>query len=586
MPPKPVILAAALALAGLAAWLAPRPTQAEGVDDAPLDYRFYKARIAPFLHEQCGECHADPRKRSKVGKFFLRPAPGRRIRERFHERNFETVLRYVEPGDPSASLLLLKVLAPRDGGVTHEGGALLGTNTPAYGAIIDWINGQKKAPETFAPPDSPSGAPDFLFFYKRIEPVLLGVCAECHAGRGKGRFKLITHERDQEFPLEDHYRNFETVLKLVRPGEPFKSRFFVKPLALADGGIKHKGGDRITKDSENYDNWMLFIRGERGPPLPKEGEERTPVLTNEGLVIQAEDFRFEGDLDDVEAEGADEFYVVEPGEAGGRLVTDLRVADAGAYLLEVRFKPGTRPLRLGFEGMEPWTLPIPPEEDREAHGFAYAGPLTLLDRADPLVDSRGILDLRDDHLHMDGRTEEAAWLTPAAVKNAGALMRVRLAHEEEGGDDALLLFDMEDGWDGKFAGLTDGGRRVVMGVLENGRMRVLKSTKTPPPRSGTEDDPREIKVEYFGGVAVASLDGKPLLFLNLSGTLGDGMFGVLTHGIADVHHVAAVEEYEVYEVALRTGPVVHLPGGLLRLGLEIPAGGGQVDSVRLRPSEE
>lgn len=581
-----LLVAALAAVSGLAFLGEPSTSRADDEDEAPLDYLFYKTRIAPVLHEQCGECHADPRKRSKMGRFFLRPAPGRRMRERFQERNFANVLTFVEPGDPSASLLLLKAIGVRNGGVTHEGGAILGTNTPGYGAIIDWINGTKQPPEVFTPPAAEAGAPDFLFFYKRIEPVLLAVCAECHAGRGKGRFKLINHERGEAFPLEDHYANFETVMKLVRPGEPFKSRFFTKPLALAAGGIKHKGGDRIEKDSVNYENWLLFIQGERGPPIPKEGETVVPVLTNEGLTIQAEDFVFEGDVEDTEAQGAEEFYVAAPGPEGGRIHIDLRVADAGAYTLQVRFKPGTAALRMGFAGADLWTLPIPGEDEREEHGFARAGPLTLLDRADPLVDARGGLDLDGGVLHMDGRREEAAWLSPAEVRNAGALARIRLAHEEEGGDDGLLLFDMEDGWNGKFAGLTDGGRRFVMGVLENGRLRVLKSAKATPPKRGTEGDPREVKVEYFGGVAVASLDGKPLLFLNLSGVLGEGAFGVMTHGLVEVHHVAAVEEYEVYEVELRTGPVIHLPAATLRLVIEIPGGGGLVDSVRFDPSEE
>ncbi|MDF1700705.1 MAG: hypothetical protein P1V36_06055 [Planctomycetota bacterium] len=580
-----IAAALAITLAAAALFSQPRPSGAADEDEAPLDYRFYKTRVAPLLHEQCGECHANPRKRSKVGKFFLSPAPGRRMRERFQERNFKNVLRFVEPGDPSASLLLLKAIGPRNGGVTHEGGDILGTNTPAYGAIIDWINGQKQAVEAFKPPTAETGAPDFLFFYKRIEPVLLAVCAECHAGRGKGRFKLVTHERGEEFPLEDHYANFETIMRLVKPGQPLKSRFFTKPLALDAGGIKHKGGDRIAKDSVNYENWMLFIQGESGPPLPTEGEKNIPVLTNEGLTIQAEDFEFEGGVEDAESKGAEEYYVAVAGETGGRIHVDMRVADAGAYRVEVRFKPGTAPLHMGFEGAEPWTLPIPPADEREEHGFARAGPLTLLDHADPLIDSRGGLDLQAGVLHMDGRRGEAAWLSPSDVRNAGALARIRLADEEEGGDDGLLLFDMEDGWNGKFAGLTDGGRRFVMGVLENGRMRVLKSAKATEPRRGTEGDPREVKVEYFGGVAVGSLDGKPLVFLNLSGKLEEGRFGVMTHGLAEIHHVAAVEEYEVYEVELQTGPVIHLPTALLRLFVEIPPGGGEVDSVRFTPSE-
>ena len=95
----------------------------------------------------------------------------------------------------------------------------------------------------------------------------------------KGRFKLIVHERDEEFPIEDHFTNFETVARLINASQPEKSRFLQKPLAIADGGIKHKGGDRIKQESANYENWVLFINGEKGPPIPSEGERRVPALT-------------------------------------------------------------------------------------------------------------------------------------------------------------------------------------------------------------------------------------------------------------------------------------------------------------------
>ncbi len=576
---------AALTAAALSALFSP-PVRAADEEEPPLDYAYYKARIAPLLHETCGECHANPRKRSKVGKFFLRPAPGRRIRERFHERNFENVLRFIEPNDPSASVLLLKAIGPANGGVTHEGGALLGTNTPGYGAIIDWINGAKRAPEAFKPPESDAGAPDFLFFYKRIEPVLLGVCAECHAGRGKGRFKLVTHERGEEFPLEDHYANFQTVLRLVTPGRPDRSRFLTKPLALADGGIKHRGGDRIKKDSANHANWLLFIAGEKGPPLPTPGEREVPVLTAEGLTIQAEDFVFEGGVDDIEMKGAQEFYVAQSGTTEGRVWTDVRVVDAGAYTIEFRVKPGTKPMRWGFDDRDARVLPIPPAADRKEHGFGITGPRNLLDGQTPLLEARGGLQLRKQVLHMDGRRGGAAWLSPSEVRNSGCAAQVKPADEEEGGDDALLLFDMDDSDNGKFAGLTDGGRRFVMGVIEAGKTRVLRAAKAPPPKRKKEDDPREIKVEYFAGVAVGSLDGKPLAFLNLDNILGRGRFGVLTHGLTEVHRVTALEEYEVYAVSFRTGPVVDLPAGVLRLWVELPPDSGALDSVRLHPTED
>ena len=249
------------------------------------------------------------------------------------------------------------------------------------------------------------------------------------------------HERGESFPIEDHYENFETVRALLRPSQPEKSRFLQKPLALADGGIKHRGGDRIRKGTANYENWVLFINGEKGPPLPTEGERRVPVLTAEGLTLQAEEFRFEGDVLDVERKGAQEFYVAQPGGEGGRVWTELRVVDAGPYLLEFRVVPGSTPMRWGFESDPARVLRTPPEDGLDEHGFGVTGPANLLDDEAPLVDARGGLELRGGVLHMDGRRGEAAWLSPSEVRNTGVSAKVTLADDEEGGDDALLLFD-------------------------------------------------------------------------------------------------------------------------------------------------
>ena len=580
MPPVLRLGAPVAILAFLLLAVSVRPPVGLAEEEAGLDYAYFKAVVSPVLRQYCAECHADPRKRKKTGKFFLRPAPGRKMRERFEERNYETLLRFVEAGDPSASVVLLKALGPDRGGVAHEGGAILRDNMPGYGALIDFINGARREIESFRPPPTAAGQPDFLFFYKRIEPVLLGVCAECHAGRGKGRHRLITHERGEPFPIEDHYANFTMVQKLLKPGEPERSRFLQKPLAAADGGIKHRGGDRIRKGTANYENWVLFINGEKGPPLPTAGEQVVPTLTAEGLVIQAEDFHFEGDLEDTEMKGAEEYYVAQPGESGGRLTTDLRVLDAGPYELTFRLARGTSAVRWGFEGGAAHTLAIPTEEEQDEHGFAVVGPTNLLDGSAPLEDARGGLALSDGVLHMDGRKEEAAWLSPSRVRHTGVSTKVVCADEEDGGDDALLLFDMQDSRNGKFVGLTDGGRRFVIGLLEAGRMRVTQAVKAREPPADRRELPREIKVEFFGEVAVGSLDARPLVFMNLSGVLGRGRFGVMTHGITEVHAAAALEEYEVYNVKLRTGPVVHLPAGRLRLWVELPPLSGALDAVR------
>lgn len=578
------LLVPPLALAGglLLTALRPDTSRAADDDETTLDYAYFKSTVAPMLRRLCGECHANPRKRKKMGKFFLRPAPGRRVRERFEERNFKTVRAFIEEQDPAASIVLLKAIGAARGGVTHEGGAILRDNMPEYGQLVDFINGKKAPAATFKPPLSEEGRPDFLFFYKRIEPVLLAVCAECHEGRGKGRFRLIVHARDVAFPVEDHYTNFETVVRLLKPGSPKKSRFLQKPLAIADGGIKHRGGDRIHEGGANHENWIRFINGERGPPLPTGGEQKIPTLTAEGLTIQVEDFHFEGDVFDDEREGAQEFYVARPGSEGGTVWTDIRVADAGPYLLEFRVAPGQTPMQWHFVGGSARALGPQENEEVNEHGFVYRGPANLLDDEAPLLDARGGLKLREGILQMDGRQEDAVWLSPSEVRNSGVSARVALADDEEGGDDVLLLFDMNDGWNGKFVGLTDGGRQFVMGVLESGRVRVLRARKAPRPSPEDRGKPRELKVEYFGGVAVGSLDGRPLAFLNLSELIGRRPFGVMTHGLVGVHAVAALEEYEVYNVKFRTGPVVELPRGLLRLRVELPPGSGALDSVRFR----
>ena len=110
-----------------------------------------------------------------------------------------------------------------------------------------------------APARAAGEAPDFQFFKQNIEPVLQSVCAQCHAGKGKGRFGLIVHGAGVPFPDDEHRKNFDTVVALLVPGQPEKSQFLLKPLAKRDGGIKHEGGDRIFKGTPAYKNWVAHI---------------------------------------------------------------------------------------------------------------------------------------------------------------------------------------------------------------------------------------------------------------------------------------------------------------------------------------
>ena len=115
------------------------------------------------MNEMCAGCHADPKQRREVGRHWLRPQSGRTVRDRHHRQNFETLLQLIEPKNPAASLLVLKPLATRDGGLTHKGGDLLNPNTPQFGALVDWINGAKLEPKAWRPPPTEEGQPDFKY---------------------------------------------------------------------------------------------------------------------------------------------------------------------------------------------------------------------------------------------------------------------------------------------------------------------------------------------------------------------------------------------------------------------------------------
>lgn len=547
-------------------------------DDPPTtgpDYAFYKQFVAPIVAERCAECHANPRKR--LGKHVLKPAPGRTLRESHQRDNFTTLLGLVEPGNPSQSLWLLKALGPDQGGVTHGGGPRIRLGSAEYGAMVDWIQGKKVEVRAFAPPPTPEGEPDFAFFVVRIAPTLAQVCAECHAGKGQGKLALRTAARGAELSLEDQYANYRTVLGLVDRKRPERSRFLTKPLAVADGGVPHKGGDRIRKDDPNHVNWLAFLRAERGPALAGGPTRETtgPLLLEATLRIEGERMAREGEvLEEADPVKAEQRWV-RAGAVGGRVRASVQVPEAGDYALALEAVGGEGPLTLALDGREVAVLDVG-LFDGERGTLA---PAFLLDGQAALRAPRGTLRLEDGGLSMDGRGGEASFLSAGEVDHRSVEAEVLLPGEDEGGDDAWLLFDMRDADNGKLLGLVDGGRRVVMGLLEGGVPRMLASAKAL--RASQEGAPRRLRVDFIEGVAVGRLDLQPLVFLRLDQQLGQGAFGFATHGLAHLRRLAAIDQFPVHTVAFGTGPILRLPAGVHVLELELPPGGAGLDALTL-----
>jgi hypothetical protein len=111
-----------------------------------LDYEYFKARVEPvFLlkrasHARCYVCHAESNNAFRLEKL----SPETKMwNEEQSRRNFETVSKLVNPGDPGSSRLTLHPLAPEAGGdVYHSGGRQFSSkNDPQWRTLAAWING-------------------------------------------------------------------------------------------------------------------------------------------------------------------------------------------------------------------------------------------------------------------------------------------------------------------------------------------------------------------------------------------------------------------------------------------------------------
>jgi hypothetical protein len=111
-----------------------------------LDYEFYKARIEPIFltkkagHTRCVVCH------SESNNFFkLEPMSygAKAWNDEQSRKNFETVSKLVNPGEPMVSRLLMHPLAPEGGGdVFHSGGRqFMSVNDPDWKTMAAFVNG-------------------------------------------------------------------------------------------------------------------------------------------------------------------------------------------------------------------------------------------------------------------------------------------------------------------------------------------------------------------------------------------------------------------------------------------------------------
>ena len=110
---------------------------------------------------------------------------------------------------------------------------------------------------------------DFEAYRTRVEPIFLkkrpghARCVACHSASNNG-FRLQPLERGATgWTEEQSRRNFESVSRLVKLGDPTASPLLKHPLAHEAGGdIFHSGGRQFT--SEDDPDWKAMADWIRG----------------------------------------------------------------------------------------------------------------------------------------------------------------------------------------------------------------------------------------------------------------------------------------------------------------------------------
>jgi hypothetical protein len=130
--------------------------------------------------------------------------------------------------------------------------------------------------QTAASTDTQPPQLDYQFFKARVEPIFLKKrsdehvrCYVCHqvSRHGGGPLSLEMLPPGASFWTEEQSRrNFETVSKLVVPGNPSLSLFLRMPLAPEAGGLAdtHQGGRQFaSEDDPDWKNMKAWVLGQK-----------------------------------------------------------------------------------------------------------------------------------------------------------------------------------------------------------------------------------------------------------------------------------------------------------------------------------
>jgi hypothetical protein len=119
------------------------------------------------------------------------------------------------------------------------------------------------------PASAPKASLDFEYFKTQVQPVFLVKragytrCVVCHSGGGEAGFLQPLSAGATTWNDEQSRKNFESVSRLVMPGQPMKSRLLTHPLEPKAGGDEfHNGGRQFTsQDDPQFQTLANWVTG-------------------------------------------------------------------------------------------------------------------------------------------------------------------------------------------------------------------------------------------------------------------------------------------------------------------------------------
>jgi cytochrome c553 len=256
----------------LARWV--NTGKATATTTASADFETYRAKIEPiFLKERdgptgrasCAGCHSGINTRLRLQA----PPPSGSWSVEQSRQNFAAASQLIVAGEPAKSRLLLHPLEQSAGGdPSHTGGKFWKSqDDPEWQALAAWV-------KTATPAAGGGGAAarplDFDFFKARVQPMFMAKrtglvrCTQCHTrGTGSGFGLQPLADGATTWTDEQARKNFESVSRLVVPGDPTASRLLMHPLARTAGGDPFHGGGKhwSSQDDPEWQTLAAWVKG-------------------------------------------------------------------------------------------------------------------------------------------------------------------------------------------------------------------------------------------------------------------------------------------------------------------------------------